>query len=251
VDQPDVGRLAEIYNQSYYEAWEWERRGVVQAAKARTMLQALRVTEPRPGARLLDVGCAQGEFAAAALALGLRVSGVDLNPDAVRRARERVPQATFYCGELQPQVVGSNWDMITMFDLIEHVRDPIGTLRQAASVLAPTGRLVIATPATDSMVHRLCGRFWPQYREEHLVLFSSLGMQEALSAAGFEVEVITPRTKYTTGAYLLGQLAAYSPPGLQRITRLLRWALHMPPMHWLLPLRFGEMTIVARPLGQS
>jgi 2-polyprenyl-3-methyl-5-hydroxy-6-metoxy-1,4-benzoquinol methylase len=79
------------------------------------------------------VGCAQGEFAAVASQRGLHVFGVDLNAEAVRKANQRVPEGTFWCGEIGAATEAGPFDLITMFDFIEHVRDPLETLRQPPS----------------------------------------------------------------------------------------------------------------------
>jgi 2-polyprenyl-3-methyl-5-hydroxy-6-metoxy-1,4-benzoquinol methylase len=246
VPQPSDRRLADIYGVAYYEPWQWERKETVQAGKALTFTRALALANPRRGQRLLDVGCAQGELAAAASRMGLTVLGVDINAEAIGRAREQVPEATFYCGELDPDAVGSSWDLVTMFDFIEHVRCPRDTLARARSVLAPDGCLILSTPRTGSLAHRVGGTLWPQYREEHLVLFSASGLKCVLDDAGFEVRAVKPTTKFVSGAYLLGQLAAYSPPAAQKLARHLQWTLRVRPMHAPVPLRFGEMTVVAQ-----
>ncbi len=244
--QPSDARLAEIYGTSYYEPWQWENKEVVQGFKASTFLHGLRRAEPRQGDRLLDVGCAQGELAAAAIGFGLEVLGIDINPDAIERARERVPQATFSCGELDADVVGSNWDLVTMFDFIEHVRLPRETLTKAHAVLRPEGKLLLSTPRTGSVTHHLSARLWPQYREEHLVLFSETGLRRALADAGFRVESVVPTTKYTTCAYLLGQAWGYSSPAGQKLAQLASKLLRFRLTHTQFPLRFGEMTVLAR-----
>ncbi len=244
--QPSDSRLDEIYGTSYYEPWQWEDKDVVQGFKARTFLHGLRRADPRTGDRLLDVGCAQGELAATAANLGLDVLGVDINRDAIERARERVPQAAFACGELHAGVVGSDWDIVTMFDFIEHVRRPRETLSQAWAVMRPGGKLLVSTPRTGSLAHLLSGRFWPQYREEHLVLFSETGLRWALADAGFRVDSVVPTTKYSTGAYLLGQVWAYSTRAGQKLALSASRMLRFRPLHAQLPLRFGEMTVLAR-----
>jgi SAM-dependent methyltransferase len=246
VPQPGDARLEEIYGTSYYEPWQWEDKEVVQDFKARTFLHALRRAVPTAGDRLLDVGCAQGELAATASGLGLDVLGVDINADAIQRARERVPQARFACGEIEADVVGTDWDIVTMFDFIEHVRRPTETLSRAGAVMRQGGRLLVSTPRTGSLSHLLSGRYWPQYREEHLVLFSETGLRWALADAGFSVESVVPTTKYTTGAYLLGQVWGYTSPAGRRLAEHASRALRLRPLHAQLPMRFGEMTVLAR-----
>jgi SAM-dependent methyltransferase len=249
VPQPGDTRLEEIYGTSYYEPWQWEDKDVVQGFKARTFRHALRHAAPREGDRLLDVGCAQGELAATAAGLGLDVLGVDINTQAIERARERVPQARFACGELESEVVGTEWDIVTMFDFIEHVRRPRDTLSRAGAVMRPGGKLLVSTPRTGSVTHLLSGRYWPQYREEHLVLFSETGLRWALADAGFSVESVVPTTKYTTGAYLLGQVWGYTSPAGRRLAVQASRALRFRPLHASLPMRFGEMTVLARKSG--
>jgi SAM-dependent methyltransferase len=243
--QPDDARLAAIYGPEYYEAWRWEDAGVVREMKARTFRRALRLLAPRAGWRLLDVGCAQGELAEVGVSLGLEVTGVDLNAAAIDTARTRVPSAEFICGELDPSVVGTGWDVITMFDFIEHVRSPVTTLAMASRILAPSGMVLISTPRAGSAVHHLSWRFWPQYREEHLVLFSLRGMRAALKQAGLQITRVVPTTKYVSFAYLLGQAASYGPRPARSSARSARVLLGARPAHMLVPMRFGEMTLVA------
>jgi len=244
--QPDDARLAEIYAPDYYEAWHWEQPDVLQAMKGRTFMRALRLLEPRPGSLILDVGCAQGELAKAALSLGMNVTGLDLNPEAIETAKKRVPGARFICGELDPDVVGGGWDIVTMFDFIEHVRSPTEVLAAAARVLAPSGRLLISTPRIGSGFHRLTRRAWPQYREEHLVLFSAQGMQSALAEAGLRIIRIVPTTKFVSLAYLLGQASEYGPPLIRLLARGSKGvSARRKLVHRVIPVRFGEMTIVA------
>ncbi len=243
--QPDDTRLAEIYDPDYYEAWQWEMPEVVQAMKARTFSRALRLLELGRGSRLLDVGCAQGELAEVALSLGLVVTGLDRNPKAIEIAQQRVSSATFACGELDSNVVGAGWDIITMFDFIEHVRNPSDTLAAAANSLAPGGHLLISTPRIGSTFHRLTGHFWPQYREEHLVLFSVQGIRSALSRVGLRITRVVPTVKFVSLAYLIGQAAEYGPPLAQSLARGSRAVLKTRFAHKLVPLRFGEMTLTA------
>lgn len=248
--QPDDARLGEIYGPGYYEPWHWEEATVVRAMKAKTFLRALAFVNPARGSRLLDVGCAQGEFAAAAIGLGMKVTGVDLNGAAIDVARDRVPGATFVCGELDAQTVGSDWEVITMFDFIEHVRSPVSTLTAAASVLSPGGRLLISTPRVGSALHQITRRSWPQYREEHLTLFSLDGLRTALARAGLTIVRTRPTTKYVSFAYLLGQASSYTPGPVRSVAQSSRGVLAARITHRVVPFRFGEMTVVAsRSLG--
>jgi SAM-dependent methyltransferase len=92
-----------------------------------------------PGTRVLDAGCGTGGFAAAAVARGAVVHGIDADPVAVDRARAAVPSATFAVGDAAA-VEGAH-DVAAAVQLLPHVPDPAAVLRALGRV-AP---VVVAT----------------------------------------------------------------------------------------------------------
>jgi 2-polyprenyl-3-methyl-5-hydroxy-6-metoxy-1,4-benzoquinol methylase len=174
------------------------------------------------------------------------VFGVDLNPDAIATAREAVPTAKFHAGTMADHPFpGCEFDAVVMVDFIEHVRSPEHELETIAGRLARDGKLVISTPRVDSGTRRLTGRFWPQYREEHLTYFSESGLQAVLQRIGFTISCITPTKKMLTPAYLYGQAIAYPIPVATPLIKL-AWPVLPIPRHRPFGLRLGEMTVVAR-----
>ena len=104
------------------------------------------------GKRVLDVGCGYGAVLARFLQLGAQVSGVDLDPDAVRFAREKLHLSGVVQGALCDIPRDRPFDIICMLDFIEHPPDPFKDLREAASLLAPGGMLAMWTPnAAEAM----------------------------------------------------------------------------------------------------
>ena len=102
---------------------------------------------PQTGARLLDVGCGQGDLLAAALAAGLTACGVDISPVAVERAQRRAPPATVQVsqGEQLPWPDGS-FDYVTNLGSLEHFLDIGQGIREMARVLKPHGCACIMLP---------------------------------------------------------------------------------------------------------
>ena len=88
-------------------------------------------------ADVLDLGCATGRSSPRPPRRGMDVYGVDLNPDAIAIARERVPSATLFAGVLDATVPGMTFDAVTMIDFIEHVRDPEAELRPCTRSRTP------------------------------------------------------------------------------------------------------------------
>ena len=120
-----------------------------------------------------------------------RATSCSASTSTPRRSSEAaaaLPDAAFHAGTLADDPFGDErFDAITMIDFIEHVRDPEAELRLAGDRLAPGGRLLISTPRADSTVARATGRYWPQYREEHLTYFSLAGLAAVLQRAGLVV----------------------------------------------------------------
>jgi SAM-dependent methyltransferase len=157
-------------------------------ANAQHHLDAIaRVQDP---GRLLDVGCATGRFLAAAAARGWEAEGVELNDDTAAIAREAGLEVT--TGTLESLSPDQPFDAITMWDVVEHVPDPLGLLRAAHGLLAPGGRLWLATPNVDGLFPRASllvaprvGR-WPHPEPPyHLSQFSEQTLRRALGRAGF------------------------------------------------------------------
>jgi 2-polyprenyl-3-methyl-5-hydroxy-6-metoxy-1,4-benzoquinol methylase len=144
------------------------------------------VPAPSPGARLLDVGCGSGTYLALMRELGWTVHGVELDPGAVRTAREAgldVRQGAM--DDLDPQLDGT-FDVVTAGHVIEHTHDPVAALAAVRNVLRPGGRLWLGTPNLDSAGERLFGSRWRALDPpRHLVLFDRDALTFALHRAGF------------------------------------------------------------------
>jgi len=149
---------------------------------------------PRPGARLLDIGCATGRLLALARKAAWDVVGIDLSAALIARAESAVPGAPLYCADFMAMDVLElgRFDAILALDVLEHVLAPREFLDRAASLLNPGGRLVIQTPNADSLRARLHRGSWnmliPEY---HFHLVSLAGLQCLLNDAGFGSMVIT------------------------------------------------------------
>jgi len=136
-----------------------------------------------PG-RLLDVGAAYGLFLKAARARGWDPVGVEIAPDCAEQAR-RIAEVPVQAGDFLEVPLEPGFDVITFFDVIEHMRRPADCLARAAGLLRPGGWVVVETGDLASPWARLLGRYWyfldpPQ----HLAYFSARGLEASLRAAG-------------------------------------------------------------------
>src|SRR5262249_29121705 len=114
------------------------------------------------------------------------------------------------------------FDVVAMFDVIEHLRDPLGALGRLAATLAPGGLLVLSTMDADSWVSRLVGKRLEDFRRtrEHLFFFSRRTLRRILERHGFEVVVMRSIGHAFTLALLLDRLALYNRPVFTTLRRL-------------------------------
>jgi SAM-dependent methyltransferase len=137
--------------------------------------------------RLLDFGCGGGSFLKRMQRQGWEVTGVDASATAVYRIRTelglRALAGTLPHAALQP----STFDVITMWNSLEHVHDPLAVLHEANRLLVPGGRLLVAVPNIDSLPFRWFGSAWYGLDlPRHLTHFAPWTLQPMLEQAGFQ-----------------------------------------------------------------
>ncbi|MBI3967946.1 MAG: class I SAM-dependent methyltransferase [Chloroflexi bacterium] len=137
--------------------------------------------------RLLDVGCGSGDFLYGMRRRGWRTVGVELSPSTAEYARTRLA-LDVRTGELhEAKLRAASFDAVTLWDVIEHVHDPVGVLRQIRELLGPDGVLAMSTPDTSSLDSALLGRYWAGLDvPRHLYIFDRTTLATVLARAGLE-----------------------------------------------------------------
>lgn len=139
---------------------------------------------------LLDIGCGLGFFLELAQEKGFNpVKGIDISTYAVEYCRENL-KLDVQQGEIKDFVFPSqNFNIITMFDVIEHFKNPKSTLLEINRILKDSGFLVIVTPDIDAIVPRLIKDRWEEIQRvpEHLIFFSKKTITSILKQTGFDV----------------------------------------------------------------
>jgi 2-polyprenyl-3-methyl-5-hydroxy-6-metoxy-1,4-benzoquinol methylase len=150
--------------------------------KHRSYLREVRRVAPQ-GGTLLDVGCAYGAFLAEA-AGHYSCTGCDISGHAVEMASRRLPGVPVFQSDVMGVIPAGDYDVVTCFDVLEHVPDLDAALTHLGRVLRSRGALVISVPVYDTPVGRLVGLL--DRDPTHLHKLARHAWLERLQAAGFE-----------------------------------------------------------------
>jgi SAM-dependent methyltransferase len=155
-----------------------------------------RVRTLRASDRLLDVGCATGQFLSVAYAKSqCEAHGVEFDPAAIANAI-RPDVITYHEGDLETADLPKNYfDIITLYQSLEHVPDPVATLKQVRELLAPGGLCLVEVPDFGSVWRSLFRRYWmPLLVPQHLFHFEAETLPKVFAAAGFGPVVLHRNT---------------------------------------------------------
>jgi SAM-dependent methyltransferase len=168
-------------------------------AHYRSVLPTLRRYLRTGTARILDVGCAAGFFLEVAEEAGYQAQGVELSPYISQYAREQFGLEVITGTIEAVNLPKASFDLITMWDVIEHLSDPRSALVRAHELLAPGAHIVISTGDISGATARIYGSRWSLLAPPgHLFYFSRKTLFAMLRQTGFE-----PLDWQSDGAFLL------------------------------------------------
>ena len=177
-----------------------DRESAASAKFARAARRYLRlIGKYRDSGRILDVGCSAGIFLDTARKNGWDTYGVEISQDAAEVARSR--GLNVVTGTLaDANLPRGFFDVVTFWDVLEHVRNPVATLALARDLLGSRGILALATPNVDGVFPRLSlhaaeltGVWRHPEPPHHLVQFSKKTIKHALELAGFQILQVIDR----------------------------------------------------------
>ncbi|MBK7975836.1 MAG: methyltransferase domain-containing protein [Deltaproteobacteria bacterium] len=192
----------ELYERVLDETTGYETFEPARSPRFRYLLDCVLPEAQVEGLRVLDVGAGGGGFLGMARGLGAEVTGIEFSSAA------RAHAVTTYGIELSalpvtdPAWDGRRFDVITVWDLLEHLADPRSFLRRIAELLVPGGRVAITTPAREGALHRVSmslarltgGRLSMlarhRYNLLHLQIFRRNDLRALLEDAGLTVRTL-------------------------------------------------------------
>ena len=193
--QPSHTDLEALYSHEYFVSPDCRQCGYSEylsdASNHRLTFRNRLKYLPKPvqSSRLLDVGAATGFFVEQARLNGWEAVGIEPSTWASEYARSVLGQPVVTGTLSEASFAYGSFDLVTMWEVIEHLPNPRATVQGLASLLKPGGYLALTTPDAGSLVARLAGHRWLGWRKvpEHLFFFDRHTLTRLLSSAGFEV----------------------------------------------------------------
>jgi 2-polyprenyl-3-methyl-5-hydroxy-6-metoxy-1,4-benzoquinol methylase len=215
-------QIHEMYQDEYWNSTRARDFGYAQyLAEAENYRRTYRLRsalveayKPEPG-RVLDVGCAAGFFLEVMAARGWQTTGLEIAGLMIEYGRQALGLADMRRGDLlSVDLPPRSFDVVTMWDVVEHLEEPGRHLTRVREALADDGILVLETQNVASRFARLLGRKWQHYKhQEHLYHFHPESLQRLLAGAGFRIVENTPRRggKYVSMAFLVERVGKLHP----------------------------------------
>lgn len=155
--------------------------------------------------RILDVGCGNGLFVYLCNQQKNKAIGIDFSKTAIQLTRRL--QCNCYHQDFLKDISSSSFDIITMFDVLEHLTNPRDYLKKACRVLGKKSLLILSTPRANGLSCKIFGKRWHLYTPPlHIHIFSRQSIQLLLKEQGFKILKIKNQGQSSNLGYMLSKL---------------------------------------------
>lgn len=220
---PDFAELNQYYPHIYYPtgpASEKYYRNHIERFQVDKLKQIQTYSQT---GRLLDIGCGVGYFIRTALSRGYVAEGIEFSEVAAAVGREQWNLQIVSGDFLSHQFVPESYDIITLWQVFEHLRQPCEVLLKIHGLLKPGGLLVIAVPNFASLQAKIFRNRWYHLDvPRHLFHYSPESLTKILNTYNFQVDKIDHHSAEHNYAGILGSLIQLSPPSESFIHKLTR-----------------------------
>jgi len=225
--QPPKNRILKYYPEDYLAYTPEQATGLLARWSSSygisKQIRAVLKKAPSRG-KVLDVGCGEGGFIAGMNKRGWSAYGLEINPRIASVVHRRHGLDIILADSLDQAYASATFDLITFWDVLEHLSDPRLGLREAARIARPGALLILSLPNPDSLEAHLFGSSWAGWDlPRHLWLFPSSVLRRILNEEGWHVqEIRTFRGRNWLLAQTIGIWLADKPmnPRLKKIIKV-------------------------------
>jgi len=154
--------------------------------------------KPIPGGRLIDIGCGDGFFLYEAKKIGYKVTGIDFDKEAIEKGKKLYGLSELYSDNLENFLLNCSgkFDIITLFDVLEHSENPVKLIEDINKILKLNGVIIISLPNRDR---------WPKSTipkkldspPHHLTRWNISAVTKFLENHGFQIKKVVFSRSYT------------------------------------------------------
>ena len=182
---------------------QWFAPHAADAANCQARARWLGQFAPLPGARLLDIGCGSGKWVRHLRAMGVNAEGAEPFGDLFHRF---LADDNFFtrgdAADLR-RAGRRPFDIVTAFDVIEHVENPGAFLDDIAALTADGGTAALCTPDSQSLHAKLAGKFWHCQNLFHISVFGRDTLIRAARDRGLELVHFSRRGRRHSCGYIV------------------------------------------------
>ncbi|MGA6980000.1 MAG: methyltransferase domain-containing protein [Candidatus Sulfotelmatobacter sp.] len=194
-DPPAPDQMGEHYTEDYHRAIMTAGEG---SAAKRWAGQVKMISRYKAGGKLLDIGCSSGGFLSTMMNPAWNLYGIEMEESTAQRARAATGATVFVGDAVEAPFLPNSFDVITCFDVLEHVYSPRQFLTKVQEWLKPGGIYYAMMPNIASWEARLFGSYWFGLElPRHLSHFSPRSLRHLMKELDFEEACVkTPAVSY-------------------------------------------------------
>ena len=237
------------FEREHAQRFEKERLQRRDYANTRGLLNRL---YPQRGS-LVEIGSSTGSLLETFRSDGWRILGVEPDRNAARYATTKLGIETINSILERAGIPDHSADVVLLLHVIEHVPDPVATLREIYRILKPGGHLIIETPRYDTLMFKLLGRRERSLScDGHIFFFTTDTLRQTYKKAGFVLERVEFVGRSLTLDRLAYNIAVISKsPAVGRILMSVSRSLFFHKLKLTINLRDMQRVCVRKPLDES
>jgi len=249
---PSDKALDFIYSAPEYSQWETfdEQGKTISTRYLNFKYYSKIISRYKKGGKFLDCGCATGLFMDVMKKEGFDCYGIETAEIPFSKTKKNHSGKVFKSNIGDMKINDGFFDVITMFDFIEHVKDPQKVLDKANRLLSDEGLLFIITPDTGSLSASILGIHHNDYIMEHLSLFNRKNIASLLEKCRFKMIKVQPAKKIINLEFAEKVFGRHTNI-LYYPVRLMNKILPKKISHFPLKLHFGGMFIIAKKITKT